>query len=193
LPLATQPKACVYDHGRSALTREHGQPGSPIALSANTAAFDKRSWLHEQSQQATGRPRVERAKAGSALWREDSEKEAELRHLEFWVRQRKISTKTERFSRTEGKTPALVDGEVQTLLEAVDASTHTGLRDRALLAALAYTFARIGSVVNLKVEDHYPSGKRFLVRFKEKGGKEKELPSTTNWKSSLTSTLKQPA
>jgi integrase len=38
------------------------------------------------------------------------------------------------------------------------------------------TFARIGAVVNLKVEDHYPSGKRFLLRFKEKGGKEKELP-----------------
>ncbi|HSZ78344.1 MAG TPA: hypothetical protein VK775_13140, partial [Chthoniobacterales bacterium] len=58
----------------------------------------------------------------------------------------------------------------------IDASTHTGLRDRALLGTLAYTFARIGAVVNLKVEDYYPSGKRFLLRFKEKGGKEKELP-----------------
>jgi integrase len=44
-----------------------------------------------------------------------------------------------------------------------------------LLGVLAYTFARIGSVVNLKVEDYYPSGKRFLLRFREKGGKEKEL------------------
>jgi site-specific recombinase XerD len=55
--------------------------------------------------------------------------------------------KTERFSRTEGKTPAFVEGEVRKLLGAVDTSTHTGLRDRALLATLAYTFARIGSVV----------------------------------------------
>ena len=77
--------------------------------------------------------------------------------------------KTERYSRTEGKTPAFVDGEVQRLLDAVDPSTHTGLRDRALLGVLAYTFARIGAVVNLKVEDYYPSGK-------QKGGKEKELP-----------------
>jgi site-specific recombinase XerD len=46
--------------------------------------------------------------------------------------------KTERFSRTEGKTPAFVDGEVQTLLDAVETSTHTGLRDRALLGVLAY-------------------------------------------------------
>ena len=30
--------------------------------------------------------------------------------------------------------------------------------------------------MNLKVEDYYLSGKRFLLRFKEKGGKEKELP-----------------
>ena len=31
-------------------------------------------------------------------------------------------------------------------------------------------------MVNLKVEDYYPSGKRFLLRFREKGGKQKELP-----------------
>jgi site-specific recombinase XerD len=83
--------------------------------------------------------------------------------------------KTEPFSRPEGKTPAFVDG-VHTLLDVVDAPTHTGLRDRALLWVLAYTFARIGAVANLKVEDDYPSVRRFLLRFKEKGGKEKGLP-----------------
>src|SRR6266446_3017061 len=76
--------------------------------------------------------------------------------------------KTERFSRTEGKTPAFVDGEVQKLLDIIETSTHTSLRDRALLGVLAYTFARIGAVVNLKVEDYYPSGKRFLLRFQRK-------------------------
>jgi site-specific recombinase XerD len=77
--------------------------------------------------------------------------------------------KTERFSRTEGKTPAFVEGEVQKLLDAIETSTHTDLRDRALLGVLAYTFARI-------VAGYYPSGKRFFLRFKDKGGKEKELP-----------------
>jgi site-specific recombinase XerD len=108
---------------------------------------------------------------------------AAIRMLFSWLTEKGVlamnparEVKTERFSRTEGKTPAFVEGEVQRLLDAVDASTHTGLRDRALLGVLAYTFARIGSVVNLKVEDYYPSGKRFLLRFKEKGGKEKELP-----------------
>src|SRR5260370_6577312 len=74
--------------------------------------------------------------------------------------------KTEGLCRTEGKTPAFVEGEVQRLLNAVETSTHTGLRDRPLLRVLAYTFARIGAVVNLKVEDYYPSGKRFLLPFK---------------------------
>jgi hypothetical protein len=32
--------------------------------------------------------------------------------------------KTERLSRTEGKTPAFVEGEVQKLLGAVETSTH---------------------------------------------------------------------
>ena len=95
---------------------------------------------------------------------------AAIRMLFSWLTEKGVlamnparEVKTERFSRTEGKTPAFVEGEVQKLLNAVETSTHTGLRDRALLATLAYTFARIGSVVNLKVEDYYPSGKRFLL------------------------------
>ena len=108
---------------------------------------------------------------------------AAIRMMFSWLTEKGVlamnptrEVKTEKFSRTEGKTPAFVEGEVQALLDAIDTFTHVGLRDRALLATLAYTFARIGSVVNLKVEDYYPSGKRYLLRFKEKGGKEKELP-----------------
>ena len=108
---------------------------------------------------------------------------AAIRMLFSWLTEKGVlamnparEVKTERFSRTEGKTPAFVEGEVQKLLDTIETSTHTGLRDRALLGVLAYTFARIGAVVTLKVEDYYPSGKRFLLRFKEKGGKEKELP-----------------
>src|SRR6202790_1035325 len=108
---------------------------------------------------------------------------AAIRMLFSWLTEKGVlamnparEVKTERFSRTEGKTPAFVEGEVQKLLGVIETSTHTGLRDRALLGVLAYTFARIGAAVNLKVEDYYPSVKRFLLRFKEKGGKEKELP-----------------
>jgi site-specific recombinase XerD len=87
---------------------------------------------------------------------------AAIRMLFSWLTEKGVlamnparEVKTERFSRTEGKTPAFVEGEVQRLLGAIETTTHTGLRDRALLVVLAYTFARIGAVVNLKVEDYY--------------------------------------
>jgi site-specific recombinase XerD len=122
-----------------------------------------------------------------------------IRMLFSWLTEKGVlamnparEVKTERFSRTEGKTPAFVEGEVQKLLGVIETSTHTDLRDRALLGVLAYTFARIGAVVNLKVGDYYPSGKRFLLRFKEKGGKEKDFPGTTSSKSSWTNTSKLP-
>ncbi len=51
-----------------------------------------------------------------------------------------------------------------------------GLRDRALLGVMAYTFARIGAVVSLTPQDYFQVGKRSLIRFREKGGKEKEIP-----------------
>jgi hypothetical protein len=52
-----------------------------------------------------------------------------------------LEVKTERFSRSEDKTPAFVEGEVR-LLGMIETSTHIGLRDRSLLGVLAYTFAR---------------------------------------------------
>jgi Phage integrase family len=84
--------------------------------------------------------------------------------------------KTEKFSRTEGKTPAFDTEQVQNVLDKIDTSNEVGLRDRALLGTLAYTFARIGAVVNLKVEDYFQTGKRSMIRFREKGGKETEIP-----------------
>jgi site-specific recombinase XerD len=98
--------------------------------------------------------------------------------------------KTEKFSRTEGKTPAFVEGEVQQLLDVIEASTHTGLRDRALLGTLAYTFARIGAVVNLKVRSKtiIRLGNGFFFDSKRKEERRKSFPCTTSWKSSWTST-----
>ena len=52
-----------------------------------------------------------------------------------------------------------------------------GLRDRALIGVMTYTFARIGAVVAMRVEDYYPNGKRWWVRLHEKGGKRHEMPA----------------
>jgi len=104
---------------------------------------------------------------------------AAIRMLFSWLTEKGVlamnparEVKTEKFSRTEGKTPAFVERRGSDAFGRDRDIHHTGLRDRALLGVLAYTFARIGAVVNLKVEGYYPSGKRFFLRFKEKGGKE---------------------
>src|SRR5260370_37109369 len=51
-----------------------------------------------------------------------------------------------------------------------------GLRDRALIAVMVYSFARINAVLEMKVRDYFVQGRRGWVRLHEKGGKEHELP-----------------
>lgn len=86
------------------------------------------------------------------------------------------SVKSPRFSQTTGKTPVLSAEEARTLLDSIETSHVVGLRDRALIALMAYSFARIGAVVKMQVKDYYPSGKRYWIRLHEKGGKYHQVP-----------------
>ena len=81
-----------------------------------------------------------------------------------------------------GKTPVLDPAEARQLIDAIDTTTVIGLRDRALIALMGYTFARVGAVIQMKVEDYYIQKRRGWVRLHEKGGKVNELPCTTTWK-----------
>ena len=55
-----------------------------------------------------------------------------------------------------------------------------GLRDRALIGVMTFTFARVSAAVGMRVEDYYPKGKRWWVRLHEKGGKRHDLPAHHN-------------
>lgn len=79
-----------------------------------------------------------------------------------------------------GRTPVLTPDEARQLLDSIDVSTVVGLRDRALIALMTYTFARVGAAVAMRVEDYYPEGKRWWVRLHEKGGKEHAMPAHHN-------------
>src|ERR1700689_4828376 len=73
---------------------------------------------------------------------------------------------------------SVLDGdEAKKLIDGIDVSTIVGLRDRALIALLVYTFARVSAALPMNVEDYYPQGKRWWVRLHEKGGKQHEMPS----------------
>src|SRR6201993_4996202 len=99
------------------------------------------------------------------------------------------SVRGPRYTVKKGKTPVLTVEEAHALLESIpitkkpandpeaaDQPDLLGLRDRALIAMMVYSFARIGAVIQMKVGDYFVQGRRRWVRLHEKGGKEHDVP-----------------
>jgi site-specific recombinase XerD len=79
-----------------------------------------------------------------------------------------------------GKTPVLDPAEARQLIDAIDTTTVIGLRDRALIGLMVYSFARIGAAIGTRVEDVYTQNRRLWVRLHEKGGKQHAMPCHHN-------------
>jgi site-specific recombinase XerC len=79
-----------------------------------------------------------------------------------------------------GKTAVLDVTEARVLLDSIDVTTQAGLRDRALISLMVYSFARVGAALAMKVEDVYVQNRRLWVRLHEKGGKRHEMPCHHN-------------
>jgi integrase/recombinase XerD len=101
-----------------------------------------------------------------------------------------LFVKGPRFSRQIGVTPILEAEQMRTLLDSIPVTREVkiqkkhgggvkvvadvkGLRDRAVIAIMAYTFARVSAVAGLELGDYRLEGKRARLRMVEKGGKEK--------------------
>jgi integrase/recombinase XerD len=94
----------------------------------------------------------------------------------------------------KGKTAVLTAEEARILLNSIpvtrivklrggqkkDIPYITGMRDRALIALMVFTFARIGAAVGMKVEDYFIQGRRGWIRLHEKGGKRHDVPANHN-------------
>ncbi len=90
----------------------------------------------------------------------------------------------------EGKTPEITLEQARTLLgsikvaktvkndqgEEIEIPLAVGLRDRAILATLAYTVCRAGAVAKLRLGDFQDDGTQYVLRFLEKVGKSREIP-----------------
>ena len=74
------------------------------------------------------------------------------------------SVREPRHSVSTGITPVLSSEEATALLAGMDVSSVVGLRDRAIIAVMTYTFARVGAVIALNVEDYYSQKKRWWLR-----------------------------
>jgi site-specific recombinase XerD len=97
----------------------------------------------------------------------------------------------------QGKTPVLSEDEAKALFRSLDRAIAAAgerlikspssqgfrgrwlatLRDRALIGVMVYSFARIGAVLGMDVEDYCQQGKRYRIRLHEKGGKEHSVPA----------------
>jgi site-specific recombinase XerD len=86
------------------------------------------------------------------------------------------SVRAERYSTVEVKTPEIGAKQARDLLKSIGASDLVGLRDRAILAVLIYTAARVGAVAKLTMKSLQNDGTQHSLRFSEKGGKAREIP-----------------
>lgn len=114
---------------------------------------------------------------------------AAIRHLFDWMVVRQAiavnpasSVRGPRHSVRRGKTPVLSAIETRELLNAIDMEKggDGALRDRALIALMVYSFARIGAALSMRAEDVYVQDRRLWVRLNEKGGKRHEMPCHHN-------------
>lgn len=85
------------------------------------------------------------------------------------------SVRGPKYSIKRGKTPVLSALEARQLLDSIDTESIIGLRDRALIALMVYSFSRVSAAVSMRVEDYFQSGKRWKFRFMEKGGQYNEV------------------
>ena len=108
---------------------------------------------------------------------------AAIRHLFDWLVMGQVvplnpaaSVRGPAHSVRKGKTPVLDPAEARTLLDSIDVTTPIGLRDRALIGLMVYSFGRIGAALAMRVEDVFVQNRRLWVRLREKGGKRHEMP-----------------
>ena len=72
--------------------------------------------------------------------------------------------------------------EARALLASIDVPTCS--RDRALIARMVFSFARVGAALGRKVEDVYKRSRRLWLRLHEKGGKTHKMAcAMTIWRS----------
>jgi site-specific recombinase XerD len=108
---------------------------------------------------------------------------AAIRHLFDWLVTGQVvphnpaaSVRGPSHTARQGKTPVLAAAEARQLLDSIDVTTPIGLRDRALIALMVFSFARVGAALAMRVEDVYTQHRRLWVRLREKGGKRHEMP-----------------
>ncbi|MBS0244039.1 MAG: tyrosine-type recombinase/integrase [Proteobacteria bacterium] len=131
-------------------------------------------WIADMKGRGLSTPTVKQRLAGLRMLFQALAREQVIRFNPVSV------VKGPKHSVKSGKTPVIDAAEVRQILDAIDPSTLIGLRDRALIATMAYSFARISAVTALRVGDVFHQRQRLWLRLTEKGGKIKDVPCHHN-------------
>ena len=71
----------------------------------------------------------------------------------------------------------LSPAEARRLLAAIDTGTLAGLRDRALVSVMLYSFAWVSAVIAMRRQDYFRQERQGWLRLYEKGGKRHDVPA----------------
>jgi len=96
-----------------------------------------------------------------------------------------LSVRTERYSVTEGKTPEITVEQSRHLLKSIELLSAIDFRDRAIISMLVYTAARVGAIAKLRLSDLVDEGNHLMIRFREKGGKDRSIPARISLREEL--------
>jgi site-specific recombinase XerD len=161
-------------HTRRAYARATGDflawcTGAGVTSIAGVQPLHVAAWIERQTQTSSA-PTVKQRLAA-------------IRHLFDWLVTGQIvphnpaaSVRGPSHTTKKGKTPVLDATEARQLLDRIDVTTPIGLRDRALIALMVFSFARVGAALAMRVDDVYVQHRRLWVRLREKGGKRHEMP-----------------
>ena len=137
---------------------------------ASINALHMAAWIESMKARGLSSPTIKQRLAGVRMLFQSLTREQIIKSNPASV------VKGPKHSVTRGKTPVLDGAETNRLLDSIDTSTLLGLRDRAMIGTMAYSFARISAVTALKVGDIFRQKQRLWLRLAEKGGKSKDVP-----------------
>jgi len=106
--------------------------------------------------------------------------EAQWRYLEFFAAQIRNRNTREAYLRAVRNFLDWAETEARKLIRSIPTDTLVGLRDRALIGLMIYTFARVSAAITMNVKDVYRKQETLWVRLHEKGGKHHEMPCQHN-------------
>ncbi len=87
-----------------------------------------------------------------------------------------LSVRSEKYKVSEGKTPEITVSQTQKLLKSIQGEGFLDSRDKTIIAIFTYTAVRVGAIQRLTLNDFHSTGGNYSLRFKEKGGKPREIP-----------------